>query len=204
MKASPSVMKRVLCCLVFCALTLAVGASYAQTNVRVRGTITSLDGATLGVKSREGKDVKLQLSEATRISAAKAITLADLKPGDFVGATTMRGPDGALVAREVHTLPATSTPGYTPWDLEPGSMMTNANIAKTVKATNGHELTLEYGGNSQTIRVPDGTPIATNVPADRSLLVTGAYVVVSGRVNADGSMSATSVQASKDGVRPPQ
>ena len=54
-------------------------AADAQTNVRVRGTITAFDGTVLAVKSRDGKDLALQMTDKTTVAAAKAIPLTDLK-----------------------------------------------------------------------------------------------------------------------------
>ncbi|MBI4207517.1 MAG: hypothetical protein HY527_21065 [Betaproteobacteria bacterium] len=185
-------------------VALASAAANAQTNVRVRGTITAVDGNVLAVKARDGKDLTLHMTEKTTVAAAKAITLADLKAGDYVGSTAMKGPDDALVAREVHTIARSVREGHGPWDLEPGSTMTNANVATVVKASSGHELTLEYKGGSQKILVPPGTPIVTTVPADRSFLKPGEYIFTAASVDADGKMTALRIQVSKDGVRPPQ
>ena len=55
----------------FCVLALVSVAAEAQTNVRVRGTITAFDGQVLSVKSREGKDLALQMTEQTTVAAAK-------------------------------------------------------------------------------------------------------------------------------------
>jgi hypothetical protein len=187
-----------------CGTLVLASAAAAQTNVRVRGTITAFDGQVLSVQSRDGKDLKLQMAENTTVAAAKAITLNDLKSGDYVGSTTIRSADGKLVAREVHTIARTVPEGHGPWDLEPDSTMTNANVAAVVTAAGGHELTLEYKGGSQKILVPEGTPIITTVPADRSLLVPGTYVFIAAQVASDGMMTAMRIQASKDGVRPPQ
>lgn len=126
------------------AFLFASASAGAQTNVRVRGTITAVEGDVLKVKSRDGKDLRLQLTDKTTVAAAKAISLNDLKKGDYVGSATVQGPDGTLVAREVHTIPRTVREGHGAWDLEPGSMMTNANVATVVKVDKGHELTLEY------------------------------------------------------------
>jgi hypothetical protein len=196
-------MRKLYSALLFGVLVLASAAD-AQTNTRVRGTITAFDGQVLAVKSRDGKDLKLQLAENSTVAAAKALTLNDLKPGDYVGVTALRSADGTLVAREVHAIPRTVPEGQMPWDLEPDALMTNANVTAVVKASGGHELTLEYKGNSQKILVSEGTPIVTTVPADRSLLVPGTYVFISAQVAADGTMTALRIQASKDGVKPPQ
>jgi hypothetical protein len=198
-------MNKLHIALVFGALALVSAVVDAQqTNIRVRGTITALDGDVLSVKSRDGKDLKLQLADTTTVAAAKAITLADLKPGDYVGSTSMKSADGTLVAREVHTIARTVPEGHGPWDLEPGSMMTNATVGEIAQAAKGRELTLKYKDGAQKILVPEGTPIGTTVPADRSFLVPGEYVFVATRVEADGKMTALRIQVSKNGVKPPQ
>ena len=184
-------------------LALAIGGVYAQSPVRIRGTITDFDGSVLSVRTREGKDLKLKLADNAAVVAAKAIALSDLKPGDYVGSATRGDSDGNRVAVEVHTLASTTPPGYISWDLEPGTMMTNGNVA-TVQSASGQYLTLQYQGIAQKILVPPGTPIATTTPADRSDLKRGEYIFTSAQVTADGTMSVQRIQVSRDGVRPPQ
>jgi hypothetical protein len=184
-------------------LGIATVSVHAQSTLRVRGTISDFDGSVLAVKSRDGKDLKLKLADNATIVAAKAITVSDLKPGDYVGATTRSGTEGARVAVEIHTLAPTTPEGHIPWDLEPESMMTNANVA-SVESASGQYVTLQYKGGSQKILVPQGTPIVTNTPADRSYLKRGEYIFTIAQVGADGLMTVQRVQVSKDGVRPPQ
>jgi hypothetical protein len=189
------------------ALVLASAAANAQTTQRVRGTITAVDGKVLSVKSRDGKDVKLALTDATTYAYPVVIKLSDIKPGDYVGTAAMPGADGKLVAREVHLFaPAArgTGEGSYAWDSEPGSTMTNANLAKMVKASSGDELSLEYKGGAKTVVVPPGTPIVKALPGDRSLLRPGAYVFAVAQVATDGALTATRIQAEKDGVKPPQ
>jgi hypothetical protein len=89
-----------------------------------------------------------------------------------------------------------------PWDLEPGSLMTNATVSGMVAASNGRDLTLEYKGGTQKVHVPQSAPIFTALPGDASMLVPGAYVVIGAQVAADGTLSAGGVSVSKDGVKP--
>jgi hypothetical protein len=85
----------------------AVTADAQQKPMRIRGTITAFDGTMLSVKSRDGQDLMIELGEKASVATAKAMTLADLKQGDYVGSTTTTRADGALVAVEVHTIPRT-------------------------------------------------------------------------------------------------
>lgn len=179
-------------------------AANAQTTERIRGSITAFEGNVLSVKSRDGKNLKIEFTEKSTVSTVKAIKLADLKAGDYVGATTRKGVDGALIALEIHTLPQGVGEGHREWDLEPDTMMTNANIASMVQSAGGQVLVLEYKGGSQKIQVPANTPIVTAVPADRTALKSGEYVFLNANVGTDGKLSMPGrVWVSKDGVKPP-
>ena len=97
----------------------------ASPPARIRGTVEKLDGQALTVKSREGQQVTVTLAPnfAVRAVVAKK-NLADIKPGDFVASTSVKGPDGKLRAIEVHILPESlrgvAGEGQFPWDLVPG------------------------------------------------------------------------------------
>lgn len=197
-------MKKAALLLFAGAFALASAVAGAQTPMRVRGTITSVDGDVLSVKTRDGKDIKINLAPNLAVAAAKAVTLADFKPGAYVGSTAKKNASGMLVASEVHELPPAAPPGHTPWDTSPGDTMTNANLAKVVKTAGGNELTLEYKDGSQKILVPDGTPIVAFEPGDRSLLVPGATIFTGAQVAADGKITTGRVAVSKGGVKPPQ
>ncbi len=197
-------MKRVTLLSIAGAFALVSVAADAQTPMRIRGTITSVEGDVLSVKTRDGKDLKINLAPNLTVAAARAVTLGDFKPGAYVGSTAKKNASGVLVASEVHALPPAAAPGHTPWDTGPGDTMTNANLASVVKSAGGNELTLEYKGGSQKILVPDGTPIVDFVPGDRSLLVPGATIFTGAQVAADGKITTGRVAVSKDGVKPPQ
>ena len=186
------------------AAMLAVTSAAAQTNVRVRGTIAAIDGNVLIVKSRDGRDLKIQLADNLSVAVAKAIRFEEIKQGDYVGATTKPGPDGSAVAIEVHYLAPTTPEGQLAWDLQPGSTMTNANVGAIVQAAGKRELTLSHKGGTQRIFVPEDAALVRAVPGTRADLVLGEYVFIGAQAAADGALTAARVQVSKDGVRPPQ
>ena len=189
---------------VLAGIVLVVSAAQAQTNVRVRGTITGIDGKVLSVKSRDGKDLKIELADNVAVAVAKAIRFEDIKKGDYVGATTLPGPNGTQVAVEVHYLAPTTPEGQLAWDLQPGSLMTNANVESMVTGTGNRELTLRFKDTTQKIVVPEGAALVRAVPGVRADLVVGEYVFIGAQAAADGTLSTARVQVSKDGVRPPQ
>jgi hypothetical protein len=169
----------------------------------VRGTITAIDGNVLSVKSREGQELKINLTDDAGVTVARAIKLEDIKLGDYVGSATVKRADGALVALEVHYLPPQAPPGHIPWDLQPGSSMTNGNVEALVTRTGNRELTLKYKDGMQKILVPDGVPIVRAVPGNRADLKPGEYIWTSAQMAPDGKITARGIQVSKDGVKPP-
>jgi hypothetical protein len=154
------------------ALALIAGAVAAQAPERVRGRITGFDGRTLTV---DGK-TQVQLGESTEIVYLQPITLSDIKPGDFLGVTSTKRPDGTLSAVEVRRFPKPLNPGHRPFDGRDDQTMTNATVAATVQSTAGRELTMTYEGGSQKIVVPSSASLSTQVPGSRTHLVNGAPV----------------------------
>jgi hypothetical protein len=187
-------------------LATTATATLAQQPVRIRGTIRSLEGNVLEVKARDEKGFRIALPENLVVVAAKKLGFDDIKPGDLVGPASRVKPDGSLEAISLQVFPASLRgvvpEGHMPWDLEPGSMMTNGSVTASVKAAGARDLTIEYKGGSQTVRVPDDIPIFTTVPADRSLLVPGAYIVTTARIGRDGVLFTQRLAVSKDGIRP--
>lgn len=198
-------MKRTGMALFSLALALVTAAASAQAPTRVRGTITAVEGDVISVKSRDGKDLKVQLAPNGRIGTSKRITLADIKQGAYIGVTAMKAADGKLTAVQVSTIPPQAPAGHTPWDSEPGATMTNANLTGTAKAASGNEITLEAKGQSYKILVPDSAIVHTTETADRSALKVGEYIFAVGPADpGTGVVKVGGVTVSKDGFRSPQ
>ncbi len=181
----------------FCTLVLASAVAHAQGDVRVRGTITAFDGKVFSVNSTDGKSVDIQLGEKTAIVFTQPIALAEIKPGDFLGVTSVKHDDGTLTAFEVRRFPKPLNPGHRPFEGRSDQTMTNATVSATVQSAKGRELTLSYEGGSQKIVVPENASISMLVPGDRSQLVPGATVNLTAAPGADGKMIAARVQVSK-------
>jgi hypothetical protein len=80
------------------ALSPVFAAGPAE-QVRVRGTVISLAGDQIQVKSREGKPVTVMLKTGWKVSAVAKASIGDIKTGDFVGIASLpksEGGDGAL------------------------------------------------------------------------------------------------------------
>jgi hypothetical protein len=185
------------------ALVFVSSLAVAQAPTRVRGTITGLEGDVLSVKSREGKDLKIQLASDAQVAIAKKATMADFKPGSYVGVTSQKGPDGRLVARRIHALGPQVPQMHGAWDSMPDSMMTNANLENSAQVTGGNELTLKYKDGEQKILVTPQTEFFTFAAGSRADLKPGETIFTGAR-NEGGKLIAQRVAVSKDGVNPPQ
>ena len=184
----------------FCTLALMSASTLAQTDVRVRGTITASDGKVFSVKSGDGRSVDIGLGEKTTIVFAQPIALSDIKPGDFLGVTSMKRADGALTAFEVRRFPKPVNPGHRPVEGRDDQTMTNATVSAMVQSARGRELTLSYEGGSQKIVVPENASMSMLVPGDRSQLVPGAAVNLTAAPGPGGKMTAVRIQVG----RPPR
>ena len=150
--------------LVLAACLFAATAVAQQTAppTRIRGTITALSGQTLTVKTRDGSSVDVMLNDPLTVRTVTKLTLDDIKEGTYVGIASWTGADGKAQALEVLVFPDAmrgAGEGHYGWDLQPGSMMTNANVTAAVKGKTGRDLTLTYKDGTQEIIVPPNAPI---------------------------------------------
>ena len=175
-------------------------------NVRLRGKVVSLDGSTLRVKTREGTDAAVALKSGWKVTGVAPASLADIKSGDFVGIASLPKSSGGDGALEVLVFPAAmkgTGEGSYPWDLRPGSTMTNATVANAVKDVEGRSLTLAYKGGEKTISVAEGIPIVTFAPATEADLKPGADVFIPAQRGDDGALASGFVVVGENGVAPP-
>ena len=186
---------------------LAIIPALAQTPdgtpTRIRGTVDRLDGQALVVRTLSGQSVPVTMAADFAVSGVVKRSLSDIKAGDYIASTSVRGPDGKLRALEVHFLPPGANEGQFAWDLAPDSLMTNATVAGVAAAPQGQVLKVTYKGQEADIAVPPDVPVVAFVPGDISLVKPGAAIFIFGRRHADGSVSATRATLEKDGVKPP-
>ena len=202
MRALPSLVAWVLCCA--CASVLAQAPQPTQ---RIRGDIVAVDGLNLQVKARTGETLAIKLADNYTVTAVAKIDIDAIKPGTFVGAASMPQPDGTQTALEVLVFPEAmrgSNEGHYPWDLKPGSMMTNATITDAVvESAGGRRMTLKYKDGEKTVVVPADIPIVTFEPGERAMVVPGAHVLITATKQPDGSLTAARIAIGKNGLVPP-
>jgi hypothetical protein len=191
-------------------VALFVGAAHAQPAplVAVRATIEAVaeDGASLSVRSRAGEAATVRLTPTASVTLVVPATLADVKPGSFIGVGALPTAEGLQNALEVHIFPEAMRgvgEGFRPFDLAPGSTMTNGAVEARIDSVDGAKLTVTYKGGQQTIVVDKSTPIVAFAPGARGDLKVGAAIVVRAAKAADGAYEAARILVGKHGLTPP-
>jgi hypothetical protein len=199
-------IKRTLAAAGFALVCLALPAS-AQETVRIRGTIESVEGPLYVIKNRDGAEIKLTVTDKPLFVAIVKSTMADIKPGMFVGSTGMPQPDGTQKAIEVHIFPESmrgTGEGHYDWDLRPNTKMTNANVEQTVAGVDGPVLSVKYKDGEKKISVTPETVVVTYVVGDKNDLKPGTRVFVgAAKKQADGTLQTPRITYGKDGLVPP-
>jgi len=173
----------------------------------LRATIEVVDGPLLTIKTREGNDVKVRMTDNVAVFGVVKTSLSEIKQGSYIGVTAMPEPDGTQRALAVHIFPENQrgvAEGFRPWDLRPNSTMTNATVAETVAGTDGQNILVKYKDGEKKVVVPPDTPIVTFVVGDKSEVKPGVKTIIFGAVKKDdGTLEANRVNVGRDGITPP-
>src|SRR6266481_2388436 len=188
------------------ALICTVLPASAQETVRVRGTIERVEGPVYVVKNRDGVELKLTVTDNPLFVAIVKSTMADIKPGMFVGSTGMSQPDGSQKAIEVHIFPESmrgTGEGHYDWDLKPQTKMTNANVEQTVAGVDGQMLSVKYKDGEKKLLVTPETAVVTYVTGNKDDLKPGTKIFIAAAKKSDGTLQAPRITYGKDGLTPP-
>ena len=202
-----TLLPRALASLAVLSILGSVAFAQPARTVRIRGTIEAVDGPMLSIKSREGTDMKVRMTDNVVVVGIAKSELSNIKEGSYIGVSAMPEPDGTQKALAVHIFPEAqrgAAEGFGPWDLRPNSTMTNATVAETVAGTDGQNIMVRYKNGEKKVVVPPGTPIVAFVTGDKAELKPGAKIIIFGATKKDdGSLEAGRVAVGLDGIAPP-
>ena len=182
-----------------CACSTA--ANFART-----GTVESFDGHVLAIKSDKLGEVKVNLAANATVFGVAEATLADVKPGSYIGVGAMPQPDGSQRAIQLTILAESQrglSEGHRPWDARPNSTMTNGTVDQTVASVDGQVVMVKYKDGEKKIVVPPDAIIRAYVAADKSELKPGAHIaIVRALKKPDGALETDRVNVGRGGVVP--
>jgi hypothetical protein len=148
----------------------------------------------------------VRLGEPLRLLGVTKASVADIKPGVFIGTSTVQKESSTSRALEIHIFPESlrgSGEGDRPWDLVPGSSMTNGTAGNVVDKVDGKAITVSYQGGSRTVVIQPDTAIVKFVPINKGEVKQGAKVFAITQKGADGTLTASALSVGKEGVMPP-
>jgi hypothetical protein len=200
-------VRRALVAMAAAAVTVGLGgAALAQgAPVNLRGEVKAVQGGKIMLAERSGQTVTLNLADNTPVGVLVPAKLEDVKQGRYIAVTAMPMPDGKLNARVVQLfMPGQRpAPGHRPWDLSPGSTMTNADVDGVVAGAGKTEIKVKYKDGEKAVVVTPNTSIIAVAPPDKSQLKPGAQAFAVGQKQADGSYNVVRISVGKDGLKPP-
>ena len=191
------------------ATFIAISSASAQQSptVRIRGTIESVDGNTLGIKTREGTDVKVKHDRQRRgLRRGEDLTVGDQgrllyrRHRHAPARRHAEGDRGAHLPGE----PARRGRRFSPLGCARQLDHDQRDRGADGEGTDGQNITVKYKDGEKKVVVPPDTPIVTFVASDKSEIKPGAKLIIFGAAKKeDGTLEANRVNVGRDGITPP-
>jgi hypothetical protein len=177
---------------------------------RLAGTIEKVDGNVIYAKGRDGGIITLKLADDATITAVLKATVADIKPGTYVGSGAMPQPDGTQKAVEVHIFARPQADGghhYADWYGTPNGTMTNGFAEPTVVTAVGGAgdpvIVVKYPAGEKRITVPPSAHIVRYAPGAKDDLKAGAaFRTQTAAKQPDGTFTTKNINVGRDGGVP--
>jgi len=188
----------------FAAVAVLVASSALaqkpQTQV-VKGKIAAVEGSTVVIDQAKGAgQAKVKLNDKAVIMTVGVATLAEVKPGAYIGVGAMPQADGSQKAIRVMIFPEMQRgtgEGHYPWKTPgsvPNSTMTNATVDTTVASVDGQILTVKHKDGVHKIIIGKDALIVSNIPGGVADLKPGVAIIVpAAQPSADGTFETARV-----------
>jgi hypothetical protein len=192
-------------------MSAALAQRQPQQGERLSGTIERMLGTFIFASGRDGGAITVKLADNATITTVLKATVADIKPGDYIGSGAVPQADGSQKAVEVHIFARPQADGghhYAGWYGAPNGTMTNGFVQPVVVGVGRAEggdpsFVIKYPEGEKTIIVPAGAHIARYVAGSKDDLKPGApFRIQTATRQPDGTYTATSISVGKDGGRP--
>jgi hypothetical protein len=129
-----------LCVATAATVLLAIAPAFGEAApLRVRGTITAIDDASITVKEMDGRSLALRTGSYTTYADVIPSRLDEIKVNDFIG-SAVKGPPSSMVAVELALIPdnlRAGRIGYYGWDPLPDPTATPTIRAHAASTANG-------------------------------------------------------------------
>jgi hypothetical protein len=191
--------------------TLAATSAYAQAQ-RLSGDIQRVEGNLVFAKSRDGSPLTIKLPDNAVVTAVLKATVADIKPGAYIGSGAVPQADGSQKAVEVHIFAESMRgqgDGHRPgWYGAPNGTMTNGGVepgGSVVSQAGGGDpvFVVKYKEGDKKIVVPSTAHIVRYEVGSKSDLKAGVpFAIQAANKQPDGTFTAERINVGRDGGRP--
>jgi hypothetical protein len=176
----------------------------------VKGKIAAVEGSTIVIdEAKGGGQAKVKLKDKAVVMTVGKATLAEVKPGAYIGVGAMPQADGSQKAIRVMIFPEMQRgtgEGHYPWKTPgsvPNSTMTNATVDTTVASVEGQVLTVKHKDGVHKIIVGKDALIVSNIPGGAADLKAGVAITVpAAEVTADGGLETARVNIGRGDYSP--
>jgi hypothetical protein len=197
-------------------LLAAFGASVAvaqqPAGQRLSGEIQRVEGKIIFAKNRDGSPVTITLPNDAVVTAVLKATVADIKPGSYIGSGAVPQPDGSQKAVEVHIFAESMRgqgDGHRPgWYGAPNGTMTNGAVEPTgavvSQSSSGEPVfVVQYKEGEKRIVVPANAHIVRYEVGSMSDVKAGAqFAIQAANKQPDGTFTTPRINVGRDGARP--
>jgi hypothetical protein len=190
--------------------TFAAGSAYAQAQ-RLAGEIRRVDGNLVFAEGRDGKPVTIKLADNVVVTTVLKATVADIKPGAYIGSGAVPQADGSQKAVEVHIFAESQRgqgDGHRPgWYGATNGTMTNGGVepgGSVVSQAGGDPVfVVKYKDGDKKIVVPSTAHIVRYEVGNKGDVKAGApFAIQAANKQPDGTFTADRINVGRDGGRP--
>jgi hypothetical protein len=180
-----------------------------------RGQVTRVDNPAFDLRTRDGKTVRIAITDATTTISLSKGSFANIDFGTYVGAVAVkldeyspivrdsavwlhRGYELRIIDEELRGIAL----GHKKWDLTPDSIISQG----WVDDIEVRVLSIKWGPtdyDETDVEVPRDAPVMRMSLGDKSLINVGAHVMVGANRGPDGKYEAAFIFVGKEGIVPP-
>jgi len=184
----------------------------AQQPQRLSGEIQRVDGSMVFAKARDGSPLTIKLADKVIVTAVLKATVADIKPGAYIGSGAVPQADGSQKAVEVHIFAESQRgqgDGHRPgWYGAQNGTMTNGAVEPTgavLASAGGGEpsFIVKYKEGDKRIVIPANAHIVRYEVGSQADVKAGVQFAMQAAVKqADGTFTSDRINVGRDGGRP--
>jgi len=181
---------------------------------RIRGVITEVGNPSIVVKTRDGKDVRIEVPDNVSIFALSKGRFTDVDLGTYVGAVAVKMDEYSPIVRDsavwlhkgfelriIDDELRGIALGHKKWDLTPDSIISHG----WVDDIEVRVISIKWGPtdyDETDVEVPRNAPVHRMSLGSKSLIKPGAHVFAGANKAADGRYVGVFLIIGKDGVVP--